>query len=251
MTEFTHPFASKVPHCVLTDEQLRADIQRLEGGLISFRSRILSDGPNYGDAFPHFCEHEPPEPHYNRLGTVLRLQRELCHRSSLEFARAIHVPALPDDAAVRVDLQKPSGLRVTYRVASHCPNPWPEKPDDFKSPKDAESAWIGFHDVLHWRSVRKCLVDVDWEGWRTGSILFAEGEGITCLLLDRIGQRWGRVMAGGCGFLFEIENSRLTRCFQLQARQQVRHWRVEMRNDVIEVVAAGVEIPDVVASLAE
>ena len=112
-------------------------------------------------------------------------------------------------------------------------------------------AWIHFHGALFFRVADRRLVTDSSvqrvngaELWQNFGGIRAEGEAVGSLFLERVGERWGRAMAGGSGFLFEIENSRMAKGFQGSQGWNLRHWRLDLFDQMIEVVAGGVEIPD-------
>lgn len=225
-TEFTHPFEVPSSPDDLADTQLLASIKGLEAELGSFRAGGFD-----------FRDWENWTQIRLKVWTLLKCQQELCRRRGQEFARAIHVPYLPTSQGLRLEQVGVAGWRIGYHSDRHCPEPWPFDATAYVVEIPKRPAWIQFHEVLFFRVANQHLLS------ERGSVRVRD-ETVTAVFQERAGEAWGRAMSAGFGFLFEIENSRLARSFHYPHWQEIRHWRLDLLDEVIEVVAGRVEIPD-------
>ena len=225
-TEFTHPFEVPASLDDLADTHLLASIKGLEAELGNFRAGGFD-----------FRDWEKWIQIRLKVWSLLKCQQELCRRRDLEFARTIHVPYLPTSHGLWLEQVGVAGWRICYHSDRHCPEPWPFDATAYLVEIPKRPAWIQFHEVLFFRAV-------DQHVRSERGYLRAGDETVTAMFQERAGEAWGRALSAGFCFLFEIENSRLARSFHYLHWQEIRHWRIDLLDEVIEVVAGGVEIPD-------
>ena len=243
-SEYTHPFEAPLQPEGCDERELLAALVKLERELGKYPTDSF-DSDEWGDEW---------QQDQGKVWLLLKCEQEMCKRRGLEFARTIHVPYFPSGSGV--ELRLTNGLRITYNASLHCPDPWPES-RQLANLKPPIRAWIQFHGVLFFRVAARCLVSDSSvqrvngaELWQNFGVIRAGGKAVESMFIERVGERWGRTMGGGFGFLFEIESSRTANGFQSSQAWNPRHWRLDLFDQVIEVIAGGVEIPDTVQACA-